>query len=371
MGCRTKASPRTLTAPSGSYGSVGPLRGTRRPGGLVALAIQYGHMRTVLDARTSSGYGSRSRRGIHSVLDVETALAAADTAARLRDRLAAGEKISGAAARRALTAAVQAPRFEGRTVTQKFAKQAADYLARDGLVLFDNPDASLICVFRRDNALSNQALTQTPRTSSTAAPAAGTPSVSTDTQTNCWKRPTASANLRPLPLSRWPGACALLPSNIAPPLTPTTPPLNPPRPCHDRAIHRRACTYPRSQPSASDGALTVVALAAEAGVHRMALQKRHADLKHEFYERVRTETKQLPESEKRLRKTVSDLKETVAAQKAEIATLRHQVTQLALVNAILTRQRHEPKKDSERHPPPPEGRMRPDVPTDHRPRNPF
>jgi hypothetical protein len=27
----------------------------RRPGGLIALAIQYGHMRTVLDARTSSG----------------------------------------------------------------------------------------------------------------------------------------------------------------------------------------------------------------------------------------------------------------------------------------------------------------------------
>ncbi|WP_322734558.1 hypothetical protein [Streptomyces ferrugineus] len=48
----------------------------RRPGGLVALAIQYGHMRTVLNARTSSGYGSRSRRGIHAILDVETARAA-------------------------------------------------------------------------------------------------------------------------------------------------------------------------------------------------------------------------------------------------------------------------------------------------------
>ncbi|MFJ8849339.1 hypothetical protein [Streptomyces sp. NPDC102437] len=94
------------------------------------------------------------------------------------------------------------------------------------------------------------------------------------------------------------------------------------------------------RPTASDGALTVVALAAEAGVHRMALQKRHADLKHEFYERVRTETKQPPESEKRLRKTVSDLKETVAAQKAEITVLRHQVTQLALANAVLTRQGH-------------------------------
>ncbi|MET8566400.1 hypothetical protein ABZV75_39760 [Streptomyces flaveolus] len=94
------------------------------------------------------------------------------------------------------------------------------------------------------------------------------------------------------------------------------------------------------RPTASDGALTVVALAAEAGVHRMALQKRHADLKHEFYERVRIETKQPPESEKRLRKTVSDLKETVAAQRAEITALRHQVTQLALANAVLTRQGH-------------------------------
>ncbi|MFE6871666.1 hypothetical protein ACFVFS_34590 [Kitasatospora sp. NPDC057692] len=39
-------------------------------------------------------------------------------------------------------------------------------------------------------------------------------------------------------------------------------------------------------PTGSNGrSLTVVALAAEAGVHRMALLKRHADLKNEFYER--------------------------------------------------------------------------------------
>ena len=125
----------------------------RRPGGLIALAIQYGHMRTILDARTSSGYASRSRHGIHGVLDIETALAAADTAARLGDRLAAGERISGAAAGRALTAVAGAPRFEGRLVTKNFTRQAADYLARDGLILFDNPDSCLICVFKRDTAL--------------------------------------------------------------------------------------------------------------------------------------------------------------------------------------------------------------------------
>ncbi|MER7672291.1 hypothetical protein ABTY61_28055 [Kitasatospora sp. NPDC096128] len=110
-------------------------------------------MRTVLDARTSTGYGTRSRGGIHTVLDVETALAAADTAARLRDQLAAGERISGPAAQRALTAAADVPRFEGRIVPRTFAAKARAYLARDGIVLFDNPDALLICAFKRDTAL--------------------------------------------------------------------------------------------------------------------------------------------------------------------------------------------------------------------------
>nr|WP_237405426.1 integrase [Streptomyces sp. SN-593] len=125
----------------------------RRPGGLVALAIQYGHMRTVLDARTSSRYGTRSRGGIHTVLDVETALTAADTAARLRDQLAAGERISGPATQRALTAAAHVPRFEGRIVPRTFVPKARAYLARDGIVLFDNSDALLICAFKRDTAL--------------------------------------------------------------------------------------------------------------------------------------------------------------------------------------------------------------------------
>ncbi|MET7361197.1 integrase [Streptomyces sp. NPDC005562] len=122
----------------------------RRPGGLVALAIQYGHMRTALDARTSTGYGSRERRGFHGELDVETALAAAATAARLRDAAAAGEKISGPAARRAIVGAASIPSFEGALTTPK---AAAKFLARDGLVLFDNPDAFLICAFKRDTAL--------------------------------------------------------------------------------------------------------------------------------------------------------------------------------------------------------------------------
>jgi hypothetical protein len=52
----------------------------RRPGGLVALAIQHGHMRTAV----SAGYAARSRDGIHDLLDIETARATADTLAALR-----------------------------------------------------------------------------------------------------------------------------------------------------------------------------------------------------------------------------------------------------------------------------------------------
>lgn len=149
------------TIPKDPHGSIGMSRFrrslawhiARRPGGLIALAIQYGHMRTVLDARASSGYGSRSRSGVHGVLDIETALAAADTAAHLRDRIAAGEKVSGPAARRAITGAASTPRFEGRIVPRTFARKAAKFLARDGVVLYDNPDAFLICAFKHDNAL--------------------------------------------------------------------------------------------------------------------------------------------------------------------------------------------------------------------------
>jgi hypothetical protein len=80
------------------------------------------------------------------------------------------------------------------------------------------------------------------------------------------------------------------------------------------------------QPAASDGAFTVVALAAEAGVHRMALIKRHADLKNEFYQRVRTHTQQITDEERRLRQTAARLRQTIASQREEIRDLRHQAS---------------------------------------------
>ncbi len=92
------------------------------------------------------------------------------------------------------------------------------------------------------------------------------------------------------------------------------------------------------QATASNGSLTVAALAVEADVHRMALMKRHADLKNEFYERVRTEAQQVPEAERRLRESVVKLKETVSNQRREIKALRELVTRLSLAAAVLTDQ---------------------------------
>lgn len=122
----------------------------RRPGGLVALAIQYSHIRTALATEVSEGYASRSRGGIHRIIDIETALAVAETAADLREHFEAGGGVSGPAARRALTQAASTPRFEGREVKADFARK---FLARDGAVLYDNPHALLLCLYKRDRAL--------------------------------------------------------------------------------------------------------------------------------------------------------------------------------------------------------------------------
>ncbi|MFI0084652.1 hypothetical protein [Streptomyces bobili] len=89
------------------------------------------------------------------------------------------------------------------------------------------------------------------------------------------------------------------------------------------------------QPTRSNGSLTAVALAAEADVHRMALHKRHADLKEEFYARVRAETHQTPEVEKRLRGEVVRLKEALKESRAAETESRHRAEQVVLAAAVL------------------------------------
>lgn len=89
------------------------------------------------------------------------------------------------------------------------------------------------------------------------------------------------------------------------------------------------------QATSSNGSLTIVALALEAGVHRMTLIRRYADLKTEFSARVRAETHQIPDTEKRLQTAVKRLTRTVADQAAEIEKLRRIVTNLTLANTVL------------------------------------
>jgi hypothetical protein len=101
----------------------------------------------------------------------------------------------------------------------------------------------------------------------------------------------------------------------------------------------------------STGALTIVALAQEAGVPRNALTQRHLDLKNDFYERVQ-ERGATPDAEARLRDTIATLKKTIASKNKELDQLRadvpalvRTVNQLALENRQLRGLLAEPGPD--------------------------
>ncbi|MFE9950970.1 integrase [Streptomyces sp. NPDC005531] len=119
----------------------------RRPGGLVALAVQYGHMRTLI----SEGYGSRSRGGIHDLLDFETARNVAEHLSEVHEAIQEGEGISGPAARRLIHAAAQEhSRFGGIIAS---VRQARSLLADPTLNVFENKEAFLFCNYDRAKAL--------------------------------------------------------------------------------------------------------------------------------------------------------------------------------------------------------------------------
>jgi hypothetical protein len=84
-------------------------------------------------------------------------------------------------------------------------------------------------------------------------------------------------------------------------------------------------------PERSNGALTVVALAIEAGVPRNALTQRHTDLKDEFYQRIKERGADNAD-EARLRATIARLRKTIASKNKELAQLRADVP--ALVRAV-------------------------------------
>jgi hypothetical protein len=120
----------------------------RLPGGRIALAIQYGHLRTIA---TSEGYAGRARHGLGRVLDVETAATMASYLAHVSDRLDAGEAVSGPAAPRLVSAARDvATRYEGTFLTPR---QARALLADPALQVHDNPQAFLACNYDPAKAL--------------------------------------------------------------------------------------------------------------------------------------------------------------------------------------------------------------------------
>ncbi|MFI2629168.1 hypothetical protein ACH5A2_02050 [Streptomyces collinus] len=104
-------------------------------------------------------------------------------------------------------------------------------------------------------------------------------------------------------------------------------------PAHDERIRIRAAMERilTGVPEHSNGALTIVALAAEAQVPRNALTQRHLDLKNDFYAQVRARG-QTPDSEKRLRQQIRRLRELRAADAEAIAQLKADVE--ALVGAL-------------------------------------
>jgi len=100
---------------------------------------------------TGDGYAARATAGLHNVLDIEEALALADTLTAAADRLTAGETVSGPAAGR-YKAAAQA--FQNVYDGQYLSKhQQRALLANPQLRVVDHPDAALACVYDPTRAL--------------------------------------------------------------------------------------------------------------------------------------------------------------------------------------------------------------------------
>ena len=101
-------------------------------------------------------------------------------------------------------------------------------------------------------------------------------------------------------------------------------------------------------PERSNGALTVVALAIEAGFPRNALTQRHTDLKAEFYQRIK-EGGGNNEDEARLRAANAKLRKSLSARGKELAQARADIR--ALVRAVnqLTTENQQLRDAQSRH----------------------
>ncbi|MFE7908614.1 hypothetical protein [Streptomyces albogriseolus] len=107
----------------------------RRPGGRVALGLQYGHVGSSL----AESYGGRTKADMLEILDFEETLALADAS----DRLSAGEGVNGPAADRYIVAAEEfTARYAGGFATKGQMKALHN---NPRLRIFEDPQALLTC----------------------------------------------------------------------------------------------------------------------------------------------------------------------------------------------------------------------------------
>lgn len=111
----------------------------RRPGGRIALGVQYGHVASSM----GESYGGRTKADMLDVLDFEQTLALADALAEASDRLAAGESVSGPAAERYIAAAREfSARYPGGFVSKKQMKELRN---NPRLQIFEDQQSLLTC----------------------------------------------------------------------------------------------------------------------------------------------------------------------------------------------------------------------------------
>ncbi|TDK92618.1 hypothetical protein EUA03_05420 [Mycolicibacterium mucogenicum] len=116
----------------------------RKPRGIIAAAIQYGHVKVQMTV----GYAGTYASGFPDDLAFEELLARLDMLANSHEHLTAGEHVSGPAADQYRYRVEDAQRFAGHVLTTR----------REARALFSNPDlqiypgAGMTCVFDRNRA---------------------------------------------------------------------------------------------------------------------------------------------------------------------------------------------------------------------------
>jgi hypothetical protein len=118
----------------------------RKPGGRIALGVQYGHLR----GYTTDGYGSRVASGLRDVFPMEEALARAEYLEDACSRLDDGEEVTGPAAGRYTEALrLYGQEFRGRYMS---GKQAAALRANPRLRIYDNAARFVTCCYDQSKA---------------------------------------------------------------------------------------------------------------------------------------------------------------------------------------------------------------------------